>query len=33
MTVINANYDVKTVITWDVKNSLTRVSFDLVCKI
>ena len=33
MTVINANYDVKTAITWDVKNSLTRVSYDLVCKI
>ena len=33
MTVINANYDVKTAITWDVKNSLIRVSYDLVCEI
>ena len=33
MTVINAYYDVKTAITWDMKNSLTRVSYDLVCKI
>ena len=33
MTVINANYDVKTAITRDMKNSLTRVSYDLVCKI
>ena len=33
MMVINANYDVKTAITWDMKNSLTRVSYDLVCKI
>ena len=32
-TVINANYDVKTAITGDMKNSLTRVSYDLVCKI
>ena len=28
MTVINANYDVKTAITWEMKNSLTRVSYD-----
>ena len=33
MTVINANYDVKMAITWDMKNSLTRVSNDLVCEI
>ena len=33
MTVINANYDVKTAITRDMKNSLTRVSNDLVCEI
>ena len=33
MTVINANYDFKTAITRDMKNSLTRVSYDLVCKI
>ena len=33
MTVINANYNVKTAITWDMKNSLTRVSYDLVRKI
>ena len=33
ITVINANYDVKTAITQDMKNSLTRVSYDLVCKI
>ena len=33
MTVINANYDVKTVITRDMKKSLTRVSNDLVCEI
>ena len=33
MTVINANYDVKMAITRDTKNSLTRVSYDLVCKI
>ena len=33
MTVINANYDVKTAIARDMKNSLTRVSNDLVCEI
>ena len=33
MRVINANYDVKTAITRDMKNSLTRVSNDLVCEI
>ena len=33
MTVINANYVVKTAITGDMKNSLTHVSYDLVCKI
>ena len=33
ITVINANYDVKTAITRDMKNSLTRVSSDLVCEI
>ena len=33
MTVINANYDVKTAITRDMTNSLTRVSYDLVSKI
>ena len=33
MTVINANYDVKTAITPNMKNSLTRVSSDLVCEI
>ena len=33
MTVINANYDVKTAITRDMKNSLTRVSNDLVWEI
>ena len=33
MTVINANYDVKTAITRDLKNSFTRVSNDLVCEI
>ena len=33
MMVINANYDLKTAITRDMKNSLTRVSYDLVCKI
>ena len=33
MTLINANYDVKTALTRDMKNSLTRVSYDLVCKI
>ena len=33
MTVINANNDVKTAITRDMKNSLTCVSYDLVCKI
>ena len=33
MTVINANYDVKTAITRDMKKSLTRVSNDLVCEI
>ena len=32
MTVINANYDVKTAITRDMKNSLTRVFNDLVCE-
>ena len=32
MTVINANYDVKTAITRDMKKSLTRVSNDLVCE-
>ena len=31
MMVINANYDVKTAITRDMTNSLTRVSYDLVC--
>ena len=33
MTVINANYDIKTAITQDMENSLTRVSNDLVCEI
>ena len=33
MKVINANYDVKTAISRDMKNSLTRVSSDLVCEI
>ena len=33
MTVINANYDVKAAIPRDMKNSLTHVSYDLVCKI
>ena len=36
MTVINANYDVKTaitVLTRDMENSLTRGSNDLVCEI
>ena len=33
MMVIKANYDVKMPITRDMKNSLTRVSNDLVCKI
>ena len=33
MTVINANYDVKMAITRDMKNSLARVSNDLVCEI
>ena len=33
MKVINANYDVKTAISQDMKNSLTRVSNDLVCEI
>ena len=33
ITVINANYDVKTAIALDMKNSLTRVSNDLVCEI
>ena len=33
MTVINANHDVKTAITRDMTNSLTRVSYDLVCQI
>ena len=33
MMVINANYDVKTAITQDMKNSPTHVSNDLVCKI
>ena len=33
MTLINANYDVKTAITRDTKNSLTRVAYDLVCEI
>ena len=32
ITVINANYDVKMAITWDMKNSLTHVSYNLVCK-
>ena len=32
MTVMNANYDVKTAITRDMKNSLTCVSNDLVCE-
>ena len=33
ITVINANYDVKTAITRDMKNSPTRVSNDLVGEI
>ena len=33
MMVIYANYDVKMAITRDMKNSLTRVSYYLVCKI
>ena len=33
ITVINANYDVKTAIARDMKNSLTRVSNDLGCEI
>ena len=33
MMVINANYDVKTAITREMKNSLIRVSNDLVCEI
>ena len=33
MTAINSNYDVKMAITRDMKNSLTRVSNDLVCEI
>ena len=33
MTVINANYDVKMAITRDMRNSLTRISNDLVCEI
>ena len=33
MMVINPNDDVKTAITRDMKNSLTRVSNDLVCEI
>ena len=33
MTIINANYDVKTALTQDMKNSFTRVSNDLVCEI
>ena len=33
MMVVNSNYDVKMATTQDMKNSLTRVSNDLVCKI
>ena len=33
MMVINTNHDVKTAVTRDMKNLLTRVSNDLVCKI